>query len=161
MILPFSRAAGALLCIALGVFAGGCGSMSSIDLPNLNYSQTRAFEKDADMLFDACQATLGDMNYFLVRGSRAGGKLEMASRVQPGSALRARQRNVEIEITSIDVGESEMKIVFKEASQDESAAGTVTTTNRVIRDGTLYQVFWERLAEKLGLPPPPPQAGAL
>lgn len=155
----FPRAVGALFSVALGVFAGGCGSMAPIEMPSFSYAQERTFEKDADAVFDASQAALTDMNYKLVRGSRASGKLEMAAGVNPGSALRARQRNVEIVITPLAPGECELKLVFREASEDISPGGTVTATNQIIREGTLYQVFWERLAEKLGLPPPAPQAG--
>jgi hypothetical protein len=153
------RALGALFCFMAALVVAGCGTMSTLDLPDLNYSQTRTFPKDTDTVFDASQATLTDMSYKLVRGSRASGKLEMAAGVNPGSALRARQRNVELSVEELDSGDSVVKVVFREASEDESPGGTVTATNRVIRDSTLYQVFWERLASKLGLSAAAPQVG--
>jgi hypothetical protein len=156
----YLRAVGASFCVAIGLFAGGCGSMSSIDLPDFNYSQNRTFPKDPDTVFDASQAALTEMNYKLVRGSRAGGKLEMAAGINPGSALRARQRNVEVTVEELDSGDSVVRVVFREAGEDISPGGTVTATNHVIREGTLYQVFWERLATKLGLSAAAPQTGA-
>jgi hypothetical protein len=134
--------------------------MSPVDLPDFNYSQTRTLPKDPDTVFDAAQAVLAEMNYKLVRGSRATGRLEMAAGVNPGSALRARQRNVEVSVEELDSGDSVIRTVFREATEDESPGGTVTATNRIIRDGTLYQVFWERLATKLGLSAAAPQPGA-
>lgn len=155
----FPFGARVVLCLLLGAFAGGCGSMPTFELPSMPTGQKRMFQEDTGAMYDASRAVLEEMNYAIVRGSRAAGKLEMAARVQPSATLRARQRRAELEFKDLDSGETELNLEFWEASEDESAAGTVTPTNRLLRDGTLYQVFWDRLAEKLGHGAAAPQVG--
>lgn len=152
---PFSHVRCFVLCLSLGVFAGGCDSISmpSMSVPNSKPIQARSFRYEPDVVYAASQAALEAMNYTLVRGSRASGKLEMASRVLPGSALLARQRQVKITVVELDNGDSDLQIAIWESSEDESAGGTRTATNRQVRDEAAYDVFWSRLDEQLKLLP--------
>lgn len=145
----FLRALGPVWCIAFAMFAGGCDSILPQSLDKMKFVQTHEFPEDEVAVHAASQAALEGMNYVLVRGSRAGGTLEMASRVQPGSALQVRQRRAVLEITPGEGGGCSLRIAFWEASEDVSAGGTITATNRLLREGTIYQVFWDHLAEKL------------
>ena len=146
-----SRAVGAVFPLALALFAGGCDSISmpQFGLPDMKYAQTKSYPEDEVTVYAAAQTALDSMNYTLVRGSRATGKFEMASRVLPGSALNVRQRRAVVEVGPGESGDTDLKITFWEATEDESAGGTVTATNRILREESLYQAFWERLAEKL------------
>ena len=147
-----------LLCLSLGALVAGCGSVTlpSLSLPNSKPVQTREFSDDRDVVYDASRAALEAMNYTYVRGSRAAGELEMASRVLPGSALLARQRQVEVEVAELDDGDTEVRVSIWESSEDESAGGTRTVTNRRIRDEEAYSVFWTRLEARLNAAPPSP-----
>jgi hypothetical protein len=149
MNIPVSRAIGSIWCLALAAFVGGCESIMPQGLHDVQFVQHREFQEDEATIYAASQAALEAMNYVLVRGSRAAGTLEMASHVQPGSALRARQRRAVIEIASEPGGGCTLRIGFWEVSEDESASGTVTPNNRLLRDGMVYQVFWDHLTEKL------------
>jgi hypothetical protein len=151
MTITCSRALSTILGFALAVLGGGCGSvtMPSVSLPNTRPEQTRVFAQEPDVVYAASRAALEAMNYSYVRGSRSSGKLEMASRVLPGSALLARQRQVSITVVELDDGSAELRISIMESSEDESAGGTRTVTNRRVRDEEAYDVFWSRLSAQL------------
>lgn len=151
MNMSFSRALGAGLLLVLGLLAGGCDAitMPSLSLPNTDSVESRRFSDPPEKLYNASRAALEAMNYTFVRGSRASGKLEMASRVLPGSALLTRQRQVRVSIEELEGGQSEVHVAILETSEDESAGGTRTATNRVVRDSTAYGAFWTRLDEQL------------
>ena len=159
MISRFPRSFAVALCLVVGALGAGCGALSTFELPNMRTVQTRTFKETSAQVYDASRAALEAMNYTFLRGSRADGRLVMQSRVQPSATLRPRQRHADITIKSLDTGETELGLAFWEASEDESAGGTVTATNRILRDSMVYQVFWEHLAEALGHPPPAPPAG--
>ena len=145
----FFRALGSTWCSVVVLFFAGCDSILPQSLDKMKFVQTHEFPEDEETVHAASQSALEAMNYVVVRGSRAGGTLEMASRVQPGSALQVRQRRAVLEITPVEGGGCSLRIAFWEASEDKSAGGTVTATNRLLREGTIYQVFWDHLAEKL------------
>jgi len=152
---PFSRAQGAVLCVALGLLAGGCDSVSlpSMSMPNSKPVQTRTLPFEPDVIYAASRSALEAMNYTFVRGSRTSGKLEMASRVLPGSALLVRQRQVKLTVVELDNGDTELQVTIWESSEDESPGGTVTATNRQVRDEAAYDVFWSRLDDQLKMLP--------
>ncbi len=158
---PLARFLGGITCLAFAVLFGGCESveMPSFSLPNTDAVQRRTLKRDADEVYAASRAALEAMDYTFVRGSRASGKLEMASRVLPGSALRARQRDVKITVVELDSGDAEVRVAIWETTEDESAAGTVTPTNRLVHDTSPYDVFWSRLDDQLRKSPPATSGG--
>jgi hypothetical protein len=157
----FLRGGGTMICLVLGVLAnGGCGSISPARLHDIQFVQERDFRGDEFATYNACRAALEAMSYSFVRGSRAAGTLEMTSRVQPGSALLARQRRAVLEIKPLDGGGCVVRIGFWEASEDTSPAGTVTASNRLLRSGVIYDAFWERLATQINLPAASPATPA-
>lgn len=144
--------------LAIAMFLSGCDSVLPQRLHNMQFVQNRDFKEDEATVYNASEAALESMDYALVRGSRAGGNLEMAARVQPGSALRARQRRAVIEIMPLEGGGCSLRIAFWESSEDQSASGTVTANNQLLRSGTIYDVFWDHLTGKLSEAGAPPAA---
>ena len=112
----------------------------------------------------ASRAALEDMGFTMDTGGESSGRIEMVSRTLPEDGAQNRlQRRAVVSVAWTSEGMSEVRIGFWDESEDPSASESVPASGRLIKEGALYDAFWQRMDEALPpasseLPPPDPAA---
>lgn len=141
------------LALALGFVLGGAGGCAGISLDRLRlrqYAQEFQYTQDADTAMKAAQAALEDMGFEREFGSGDSDRIEMISRTLPGGAAQARQqRRAIVTVGWTSEGMSQVRIGFWNESEDPSASESVPASGRLIKEGALYDAFWQRMDRAL------------
>lgn len=125
---------------------------------------TRIIDTERAATLDACVAAANALGYSVNRVDGALGRVSAARR-QTSDFDGARQDTLDITVTTLGPGSAKvaltLRTAFESGSDDERAAGMVTTS--LVRDRAPYEAFFARLAASIPAPaerPPAPTASA-
>ena len=142
--------AAALILGSAGVLISGCSIVDTVRGQLSEFHEAAMADGEEAVVYDTAQRSLEAMGYVRERGTPASHRLEMTTPIQPGgNAQNLRQRRAVLEFRAMGSEGTEIKIGFWEASEEASQKDNAVTGSRLIRGGTLYEAFWERLEKAL------------
>jgi hypothetical protein len=141
-----------LLLGFLAAFGSGCAGVSMDRLRLRQYAQEFQYTHEVQAAMAAARASLEDMGFTRDRGSESDGRLEMVSRPLPGNGAQNKlQRRAIVAVGWTPEGMSEVRIGFWDETEDPSGSESVPNSGRLIKEGALYDAFWQRM--DTALPP--------
>lgn len=157
----FSRTAlAASLCLMLS----GCATEGTAPAPEQGGSMlpgfiasrwtppafgTRLVEEEAANVLQACLTTANNLGYSVVRYDGARGRIS-ATRRQAAVFDTAREDSLEITVTTIASGSTQVALVLRETTEtDGTERSTPTATSAYVRERGPYDAFFARLESAL------------
>ncbi len=145
-----SIATAAVLVAFAGLLVAGCSVVQTVTNQFSEFYETALAPAEEKVVYAAAQTSLEAMGYAHERGSPSGHRLEMSTRIQPGSsAQNLRQRRVVLEFRAMGSQGTDVRVGFWEVSEESGQSTTAVSAGRLIRGGTLYEAFWDRLGKTL------------
>lgn len=145
-----------LVCFAFGLLGFvGCSSSDSVSFPaplREKFSptyHTHVVSVDQRKAFDAAKAALKGMDFRLVSGGPAQGKLSAVNGLSTSSDLRSsRQLSLEVKLTKVAEG-TEIAALFSEVVEDDFSKRPGLGTSSPLRDTGIYDVYFQQIEAAL------------
>ena len=113
---------------------------------------TRTFQSDPHSVYDAALVSLAKMEFRVIKGGPAQGKIEAVSGLAKRDNLQgSRQISISIQISALG-NESEISAVLKEIIEEDSNDRPGFATQSKLRDTPYYDVFFNGVTEALANP---------
>ena len=120
--------------------------------PGLAPETSRTFQSDPRSVYDAALVSLAKMDFRVLKGGPAQGKIEAVSGLAQRDNLRgSRQISMSIRISALGDG-SEVSAELKEIIEEDSSDRPGFATETKLRDTPYYDVFFNGVAEALEAP---------
>ena len=114
---------------------------------------SRMFQADLRAVYDAALVSLAHMEFRVIRGGPAQGKIEAVSGLSTNDSLTStRQISISIRITPAGSDGTEVSADLKEAIEEDSQNRQGFATETKLRDTPYYDVFFNGLAQALNAP---------
>lgn len=142
-----------LLLAALGLT--GCDSMPGEVHGRLGPAPetTRTFQADPRTVYDAARAALARMEFRVIGGGPAQGRIEAVSGLSKKDSLQGtRQISISIRIISLSDGGSEVSVELREVIEENSTDRPGFATETKLRDTPYSEVFFGGVAQALAPP---------
>ncbi len=145
-----------LFAAALALFAltfTGCGSMPSRVRERFQAAQPqiRSFDADQRRVFDAAKLAMQQIDFRVTRSGAAQGVINGLSRIDAGESFgKARQYAMDVRLTSVEPGRTDVAVVLREQEESSSFAGA---TDIPLRAHGLYDSFFAALEHALAQTP--------
>jgi hypothetical protein len=123
-------------------------------LPLATEPHVQTFPADPRATYEAARKAVDGMGYTFVRGGPAQGRLEAMSAVVAGDASGSSQQfTLRAEFRgTLDGTGTEVSVRMTEVLEEDSELHAGQGTETPLRDTALYEVFFRRIRQALGLP---------
>lgn len=113
--------------------------------------RTRVFAAEPPAVYEAARTALDRMEFRVLRGGAAQGRIEAVSGVTTGNSLReARQIAMTVRLRADGEGGTEVAVNLTEILENDSSNAAGTGTETPLRDTPLYEVFFRYTEQALG-----------
>jgi hypothetical protein len=139
------------LIITMGLMTG-CDSMSEHVRERLEPAQpqVRTYAASQPLIFSAAEKALRQIDFRVTRTRAAQGILNGLSHIESGESFgKGRQYAMNVTVTQLDSGETEVAAVLREQEESASFSGA---TDIPLRQHGLYDSFFAALEAALGKP---------
>jgi len=117
--------------------------------------QTHVFAATQREVFDAARASIVDMGYKITRSGAAQGVIEAYNAIATGETLRmTRQLRLQVRISPVAEG-CEIAALFTEMLENDFNKGPGRATENAVKNTSLYDVLFGRIAGQLPKPGAP------
>lgn len=143
--------------LALGLFAG-CEAVSNAreKLSSREQPRIHTYAADPRAAYEAARRASEQMGYRFVRGGPAQGELEALSVIGTSDTMNSsRQISLNAKFVPTLDGGTEVRLLFREINESDSARRAGQATETVLRDTPQYEVFFRGLQQALDVPKKP------
>ena len=141
----------------LGLLAG-CEAVSNAreKLSSREQPRTHTYTADPRATYDAARRASEQMGYRFVRGGPAQGELEAISGIATSDTINSsRQISLDAKFGATLDGGTEVRLLFREISEGDSARRAGQATATALRDTPQYEVFFRTVQQVLDAPKKP------
>lgn len=140
-----------VLALLAAVLLAGCHSMGGSLSERFNPAPVvRTFEAPQDRVFVAAKAALEAMGYTVRSALPTRGVIEASGRIFQDNSFRSTdQHSCRVEITSTREGAVTVRLEVRKASEERTAAGAMSQSERVVPEGGTHARFFEELQGRL------------
>ncbi|MFA5057407.1 MAG: hypothetical protein WC485_04795 [Opitutaceae bacterium] len=143
-----------LLVAAFGLLPG-CASINSLGNSVKDRfvrvpPKVRIVEGDSRQVYEAARRAMVKLDYQVLSGGPAQGKLEGLSPIGGGDDFKSsRQRSISIHLQALDDRSVEVSVLLTEIVEEDFSKGANSATETPLRDSMAYEVFFEELTRQL------------
>jgi hypothetical protein len=136
--------------LTLGLFAG-CEAVSDMreKISSREQPRTRVYTADPRTTYESAKRAAEGMGYRFVRGGAAQGELEAISVVSTNTLNSSRQISLDAKFVATLEGGTELRVLFREINEGDSARRAGQATATVLRDTPQYEVFFRTVQQAL------------
>jgi hypothetical protein len=140
-----------LPALLAALLLGGCQSMGGSLAERFNPAPVvRTFEAPQDRVFVAAKAALEALGYTVRSALPKRGVIEASGRLFLDNSFRSSdQLSCRVEITPTLEGPVAVRLEVRKASEERTAAGAMSQSERVLPQGATHDRFFEELQRRL------------
>lgn len=141
-----------------GILISGCEAVSNAreKLSSREQPRTHTYTADPRATYEAARRASEQMGYRFVRGGPAQGELEAISGIATSDTINSsRQIALDAKFAATLEGGTEVRLLFRQISEKDSAQRAGQATATALRDTPQYEVFFRTVQQVLDAPQKP------